>query len=191
MADRAAPGNAPDALATRAAVCQFSPRMVLLATVVALVWCAHALLGWHWRIAPRLETSGTATPGLAPREQVVAVVPARNEAAELPRTLGALLGQREDLHVILVDDDSTDGTAEVARAIAAEGDAADRLTVLAAAPLRAAGRARSGRNTRASRPRSRSVRTGSGSPTRTCATAPASSSGCSRPRSATAATWSP
>jgi hopene-associated glycosyltransferase HpnB len=46
----------------------------------------------------------------------VAVVPARNEAALLPATLPALLGQDYPgpLSVILVDDGSTDGTAEVA-----------------------------------------------------------------------------
>lgn len=106
--------------------------MLVLVAVVAVVWCAHAIFDWHWRIAPRLAA---AAPGATIGESVVAVVPARNEADELPCTLGALLAQDESLHVILVDDHSTDGTAEVARRIAAEQGALARLTVLAAAPL--------------------------------------------------------
>jgi len=106
--------------------------MLELVAVVAVVWCAHAVFGWHWRIAPRLAA---AAPGAALDDCVVAVVPARNEADELPRTLGALLAQDESLHVILVDDHSTDGTSEVARRIAAEQGALARLSVVAAAPL--------------------------------------------------------
>jgi hopene-associated glycosyltransferase HpnB len=51
---------------------------------------------------------------------VVAVVPARNEAAMLPKTLGSLLDQQYpgQLRVVLVDDESGDGTAEAARELA-------------------------------------------------------------------------
>src|SRR5271163_1789086 len=57
---------------------------------------------------------GVGVPGRWP--DVVAVVPARNEAEMLPATLPALLGQEYPgaLSVILVDDGSSDGTAEVA-----------------------------------------------------------------------------
>jgi hopene-associated glycosyltransferase HpnB len=66
---------------------------------------------------------------------VVAVVPARDEAALLPVTLRSLLSQEvESLRVILVDDGSTDGTADVARAIAREIGATERLEVIAASP---------------------------------------------------------
>jgi hopene-associated glycosyltransferase HpnB len=49
------------------------------------------------------------------------LVPARDEAAVLPATLPTLLGQRYPgrLRVVLADDGSTDGTGEVARALAA------------------------------------------------------------------------
>ncbi|MEW6271945.1 MAG: glycosyltransferase, partial [Thermodesulfobacteriota bacterium] len=110
--------------------------MLALVAVIAVVWCAHALIGWHWRIAPRLVRPGPGgTGGPAAAERVVAVVPARNEADELPRTLGSLLAQGGELQVVLVDDHSTDGTADVARRIAEGQDAHERLTVLAAAPL--------------------------------------------------------
>jgi len=54
---------------------------------------------------------------------VAIVVPARNEAALLPYTLPSLLAQDYPGHawVVLVDDQSTDGTAELARQLAASG----------------------------------------------------------------------
>ena len=62
---------------------------------------------------------------------VVAVVPARNEADVIARSLGSLLAQdyQGDLRIILVDDQSEDGTGAAARALAS-----DRLTVLSGAP---------------------------------------------------------
>jgi hopene-associated glycosyltransferase HpnB len=107
--------------------------MVWVVAVVAVVWCAHALLGHRWRIEPRLERDA---PRMQLGERVVAVVPARNEAAELPQTLGALLDQsHRELHVVLVDDHSTDGTATLARTIAGDHGASARLTILAAPEL--------------------------------------------------------
>jgi hopene-associated glycosyltransferase HpnB len=84
------------------------------ATVAAAVW-AYLVVGHggYWRTSQWLPRV-TGEPGRWP--DVVAVVPARNEAATLPATLPALLGQDYPgpLSVILVDDGSTDGTAEVA-----------------------------------------------------------------------------
>src|SRR4029079_10523378 len=91
-----------------------------------------ALFDRRWRIEPRLRRPGD--PWKA--ERVVAVVPARNEAKELPHTLAALLSQdHPGLSVILVDDHSEDGTAGVARDIAARADAGERLTVIVPPPL--------------------------------------------------------
>jgi glycosyltransferase involved in cell wall biosynthesis len=53
-----------------------------------------------------------------PARRVSVVIPARNEAHNLRRTLAALFGQAPpgvELEVIVVDDGSTDGTAAVAR----------------------------------------------------------------------------
>ena len=67
---------------------------------------------------------------------VVAVIPARNEAAHIGETLGSLLTQSYPaLSVVLVDDQSDDGTAEAAKVAAAALGAADRLTVLSGRPL--------------------------------------------------------
>jgi hopene-associated glycosyltransferase HpnB len=88
-------------------------------TAAAVAWvylvAAH---GGYWRTSQRLpRVSGE--PDAWP--DVVAVVPARNEAEMLPVTLPALLGQDYPgvLAVIVVDDRSSDGTGEVAARIAA------------------------------------------------------------------------
>jgi hopene-associated glycosyltransferase HpnB len=64
---------------------------------------------------------------------VVAVIPARNEADVIARTITSLLAQDYpgDLRIVLVDDNSSDGTAEAARALDRDG----RLTVIGGAPL--------------------------------------------------------
>jgi len=101
--------------------------MIWFAVVLALLWGGYAALGKRWRIAPRLGPQSK-----SPREvRVIAVVPARNEAGELPHTLPSLLQQSHGpLTVILVDDHSSDGTGDVARRIAAELGASDRLIVM-------------------------------------------------------------
>src|SRR6185437_16303038 len=82
--------------------------------VAAVAWvylvAAH---GGFWRTSQWLPPV-TGEPRAWP--DVLAVVPARNEAAMLPATLPALLGQDypAPLTVLVVDDGSTDETAEVA-----------------------------------------------------------------------------
>src|SRR6266571_3833032 len=89
-------------------------------TAAAVAWVyLIAGHGGFWRTSQWLPR-GTAEPDAWP--DVVAVVPARNEAAMLPVTLPALLGQEYPgtLTVLVVDDGSSDGTAEVATRIAGE-----------------------------------------------------------------------
>ena len=68
---------------------------------------------------------------------VAVLVPARNEADSLPNTLPALLSQDYPgtFRVILIDDRSQDGTADVARSIAEKLNTSARLTVLRGLPL--------------------------------------------------------
>jgi len=88
-------------------------------TAAALAWlylvAAH---GGYWRTGQRLPRVG-GEPDAWP--DVVAVVPARNEAEMLPVTLPELLGQEYPgaLSVIVVDDGSSDGTGEIAAKLAA------------------------------------------------------------------------
>jgi hopene-associated glycosyltransferase HpnB len=80
-----------------------------------------------WSLHPIAEDEPAPEPAVWPGVHVL--VPARDEAESLPQTLPALLGQDYPgrWRVILVDDRSEDGTADVATAVAG-GDA--RLTVL-------------------------------------------------------------
>ena len=77
-----------------------------------------------WLLRER-DTQAVPVPATWP--SVVAVVPARNEADVIQRSLGSLLAQDYpgDFQVVLVDDQSDDGTGDLARAL---ND--DRLTVL-------------------------------------------------------------
>src|SRR5579862_3233303 len=61
----------------------------------------------------RIETA----PPLSGTPPVAVVIPARNEAALIGKAIGSLLAQDYPgpLHIILVDDHSTDGTADVVR----------------------------------------------------------------------------
>jgi hopene-associated glycosyltransferase HpnB len=66
---------------------------------------------------------------------VVAIIPARNEAGFIERSVASLLGEETTsrcgrLRLIVVDDASSDGTASLARAAAERAGASDRLTVL-------------------------------------------------------------
>ena len=65
---------------------------------------------------------------------VTAVVPARDEAEVIARSIGSLVAQKYpgDFRIVLVDDNSSDGTAELALS-AAQGS--NRLTLLEGAPL--------------------------------------------------------
>jgi hopene-associated glycosyltransferase HpnB len=81
--------------------------------------------GRYWQAGPVLSAR---RPAQQPR--VLVVVPARDEAAFVARTLASLLAQQyAALGVILVDDGSTDGTGAIARQI---GD--PRLQVLTGQP---------------------------------------------------------
>jgi hopene-associated glycosyltransferase HpnB len=64
---------------------------------------------------------------------VTAIVPARDEADLIGHSVRSLLRQNypASFSVVVVDDQSTDGTAAVARAAAREAQAADRLTIVA------------------------------------------------------------
>lgn len=102
---------------------------LVLAALALLVWIDLVLFhGAFWRSGPVVPEA--AGPGHA---KVIAVVPARDEAESIQTSLGSLLRQQYagDFSVILVDDNSTDGTGALAAAL--EGQ--QRLTILRGAPL--------------------------------------------------------
>jgi len=104
-----------------------------LAALSLLIWLYLLLFrGFFWVV--RLPAP-VAPPARWP--SVVAVVPARNEAAVVGEAVSSLLAQDYPgrFSVALVDDHSEDGTAEIARAAAASVGWSERLTVLGAQAL--------------------------------------------------------
>lgn len=110
----------------------------LLALLSLAAWSyLFVFHGRFWRADQRLpEATRDDTPGTA-NPTVAAIVPARNEADVVAQAVTSLLNQDYPgaFRVVLVDDHSDDGTAEVARAAARDLAAADRLTVLPARDL--------------------------------------------------------
>lgn len=107
---------------------------LLLASLALAIWLY--LIFWRggfWLAREREDRDDPSLPAGA-WPSVVAVIPARNEAAMLERCLGSLLRQDYPgpFAIVLVDDESSDGTAAAARALAA--GAARALTVLEGRP---------------------------------------------------------
>jgi hopene-associated glycosyltransferase HpnB len=104
----------------------------IIGTAAVAAWFyLIAFRGGFWRVP-----SDAAAAGPPPAYSVVAVIPARDEADVIGRAVASLLAQdyRGELHIVVVDDRSSDGTAAAARAAAA-GTGGDRLTVVTAEPL--------------------------------------------------------
>jgi hopene-associated glycosyltransferase HpnB len=102
------------------------------AAVVCAGACTLAAVAWvyllaararYWRTSQRLPAAGRECEPAGGWPAVTAVVPARNEAAVLPGTLPTLLAQEYpgSFSVVLVDDDSSDGTGSVAAEIGRGG----------------------------------------------------------------------
>jgi hopene-associated glycosyltransferase HpnB len=101
---------------------------------LAIWWVLLFGRGSFWRLRPAPPVA------VEPREAwpaVVAVVPARNEADVIGEALASLVAQdyAGEFHVVVVDDHSTDGTADAARAAALALRGADRLSIVTAKPL--------------------------------------------------------
>lgn len=106
----------------------------MLAAVAAVPLCIWLYLlagrGGFWRVAKKLAPIPSSHFS---SKKVVAVIPARNEAAVIGPTLHSLFAQ--SIPVVLIDDHSTDGTAGAARAAATRAGCPDRLTVIPGKPL--------------------------------------------------------
>jgi hopene-associated glycosyltransferase HpnB len=104
---------------------------VIAATALA-IW-AYLVLA-HGRFWLGQERDEGAPGSLAAWPAVVAVVPARDEAEGIAESIGSLVAQDYPgpFSVMLVDDNSTDGTADIARKVA-NGDS--RLQIVSGRPL--------------------------------------------------------
>lgn len=79
----------------------------------SIVWCLALLLPSRpFGMRERLEPSN---PEVADLDDITVLIPARNEATTIQRTLVAVGDQRGAAPVVIVDDQSTDATARVAR----------------------------------------------------------------------------
>ena len=99
------------------------------------IWCYVALgRGSFWRCAER-DDGSPPPPTVWP--PVTVVIPARDEADVIGACLASLLAQDYpgSWSVIVVDDNSGDGTANVAQRAASDGDAQSRLTIVPGAAL--------------------------------------------------------
>jgi len=104
------------------------------------IW-AYLLLahGCFWRdpgaSAPAAQSFSHDFAEVWQDRSIAVVIPARNEADVVGRAVTSLLRQKYGgpLHVFLVDDNSTDGTADVAAEV--RGSQANRLTVISGTPL--------------------------------------------------------
>ncbi len=110
----------------------------VIASIVLAIWLyLIAARGGFWRAADRDDLSpiGGIVPGGWP--SVAAVIPARDEAECVGQTVASLLRQNYpgEFNVVLVDDQSRDATAQVARDAAASLGAGNRLTVLSGRAL--------------------------------------------------------
>ncbi|MGI8962048.1 MAG: glycosyltransferase [Bryobacteraceae bacterium] len=106
-----------------------------LAAIPFLIWIyLLAFRGGFWRISKRLAP---VEPRQMQGEHVAVVIPARNEADVIGPALTSLFEQDfpTPLHIFLVDDGSTDQTAEVATLIADRAGKRSWLTVITGQPL--------------------------------------------------------
>jgi hopene-associated glycosyltransferase HpnB len=94
--------------------------MEFLVVAGSLLWVALILVPWRpWSTRERLESADDlAAGGLS---DVTVLVPARNEATVIERTLLALSTQGTGLQVILVDDQSSDKTVSLSLSTLATG----------------------------------------------------------------------
>jgi hopene-associated glycosyltransferase HpnB len=118
--------------------------MLIAAGVLTLLIWTYLVFarGGFWRISsamPPLQR-GAALHESSPAEnplRIAVIIPARNEADVVGRVVRSLLRQsgQSAIHIFLVDDGSTDSTAQVARAAAMAVGQPENLTVVPGTPL--------------------------------------------------------
>ena len=112
--------------------------LILIIGLLAVAAWAYLLFGHggFWR-ARECDAGPVPSEPHGGWPSVAAVIPARNEADVVAQSIGSLLRQDYEgqLSVVLVDDQSSDGTGDVAEAAARAAEASDRLTVIKGDPL--------------------------------------------------------
>src|SRR5580693_4487117 len=113
-------------------ICQSSA----ISLIPLAIW-AYLLFGrgWFWLCGERDDSAAVAnmTPNAPDAwRSVVAIIPARDEADMIARSVSSLLRQDYPgpFSVLVVDDQSADGTSAVASNAASDAHAADRLKIV-------------------------------------------------------------
>lgn len=103
--------------------------MVIVALASIVIWGGLLVARAGFWLARETDEEAVAEPHAWP--EITAVVPARDEADVIGRAIGSLLAQDYPgrFRIVLVDDGSSDGTADIAR-----GAGSERLTVISGAP---------------------------------------------------------
>ena len=95
----------------------------------ASIWLAILLMPWRpWSTREFLDSAGSCAQG--DLSEITVLIPARNEREYIEATLSGLNAQGDGLNVILIDDQSTDGTKETAQKAAGK-----RFHVISGKPL--------------------------------------------------------
>ena len=109
--------------------------MIYLAVISLLIWLYLMLFRnrfWH---SDQVINSDQVNIFKWP--SVVCVIPARDEAESIGRAVRSLLDQAYagPLSIVVVDDNSTDGTADAARAVLRDKEESERVVLVDGAPL--------------------------------------------------------
>jgi hopene-associated glycosyltransferase HpnB len=94
--------------------------LLTIACLALLVWIYLVFCrGGFWLVGESDNADRLSWPDTADWPTVAVIIPARDEAAILPQSLGSILAQEyPKLSIVLVDDNSRDGTAAAARLVA-------------------------------------------------------------------------
>ncbi|HZV87322.1 MAG TPA: glycosyltransferase [Candidatus Binatus sp.] len=116
----------------------FHPHIANILGIITLAIWLHLFFGrgWFWRVR-KLDADQEGGETRTDWPSVMAVVPARNEAETIGRVVTALLQQNYPgaFSVAVVDDNSDDGTADIAGRVALENAAGERVRVVKASAL--------------------------------------------------------
>ena len=93
--------------------------VMLLTAISCAIWIVILILPWRpWSVRESLDSpsqKSNETTQFHDLSDVTALIPARNEANTIVATLRSLVNQGQGLNIILVNDQSTDNTAELAQ----------------------------------------------------------------------------
>lgn len=109
--------------------------VIYLASISLLIWLY--LMLFHGRFWHSDQLLNSKEDNIEEDPAVACVIPARNEVETVGRTVRSLLDQdyRGRLSIVVVDDNSTDGTADAARGVLSDRNEEKRLTIIEGAPL--------------------------------------------------------